>query len=119
MVKSSSSLLAACFCAAWCRTCDDYKNIFDGLKAEYSGRVEFLWIDIEDQADILDDIDVENFPTLLIAKPGQVYFWGPVLPHASNASNLINRIILADHNATSVTSDIIELELRLRSLLIQ
>jgi len=89
------------------------------LKAEYSGRVEFLWIDIEDQADILDDIDVENFPTLLIAKPGQVYFWGPVLPHASNASNLINRIILADHNATSVTSDIIELELRLRSLLIQ
>ena len=83
---------------------------------QYSGRVEFLWIDIEDQAVLLDDIDVENFPTLLIAKPGQVYFWGPVLPYASTASNLIDRLILADHNTTGVAPDIIELELRLRSL---
>ncbi len=46
----------------------------------------FRWIDIEDAADELSsidggaDMDIENFPTLLIFNHGKVVFFGPMLP---------------------------------------
>jgi hypothetical protein len=37
-------------------------------------------VDVEDQADAMGDVDVETFPTLLIAKGGQVHYFGAMLP---------------------------------------
>lgn len=93
MSDTSSQLLVACFCAAWCRTCYDYTQVIKTLKTKYSSRVKFVWIDIEDQADLLDNIDVENFPTLLISDVNYLYFWGTILPHAATASKLIDRVL--------------------------
>lgn len=46
----------------------------------------FRWIDIEDAADELSsigggvDMEIENFPTLLIFNHDKVVFFGPMLP---------------------------------------
>lgn len=49
----------------------------------------YRWIDIEDEADIVGDVDVETFPTLLVAWQGKVMFAGPVLPRLGDAQRLI------------------------------
>jgi hypothetical protein len=51
--------------------------------------VRFLWVDVEDQADVIDPIEVENFPTILIAKGENVLFFGTVLPHIETLERLI------------------------------
>jgi thioredoxin 1 len=78
----------ACLCAAWCDTCCSYRNSFDELAVRHPD-LRFVWIDIEDQADLVGDIDVENFPTLLIQRGDTVAFFGTVLPDARLAERLI------------------------------
>lgn len=116
MSATSPRLLVACFCAAWCRTCDDYKQVIHTLKAKYSPQVEFAWVDIEDHSEVLDDVDVENFPTLLISDAAQLYFWGTVLPHASTAAQLVDRTLSGAMPAMD-QSDIHQLDQRVRSFL--
>ena len=78
----------ACLCAAWCDTCCSYRRSFDELAARHPEQ-RFVWIDIEDQADLVGDIDVENFPTLLIQRGDTVAFFGTVLPDTRLAERLI------------------------------
>jgi thiol-disulfide isomerase/thioredoxin len=58
-------LLVGCLCAAWCRTCGDYRASFDALAAEFAAQARFVWVDIEDDEAALGDVDVMDFPTLL------------------------------------------------------
>ena len=81
-------LLVACLCARWCDTCGDYRSVFAHLKDEFAN-CRFVWIDIEDQADLVDPIEVENFPTLLIAAGTQALFFGTVTPQPDTARRLI------------------------------
>jgi thioredoxin 1 len=78
----------ACLCAAWCDTCRAYRDGFEQLAALHPDK-RFVWIDIEDQADFIGDIDVENFPTLLIQRGDVVAFFGTVLPDMKLADRLI------------------------------
>jgi hypothetical protein len=84
-------LLIACLCAAWCRTCDDYRATFDAVTREFGDRVQPLWVDIEDDEDALGGVDVVDFPTLLIARGEHIAFYGPVLPHAQTLRQLAER----------------------------
>jgi thioredoxin-like negative regulator of GroEL len=93
MSAANEPLLVACLCAAWCRTCDEYRPVFDTLRAEFAGRTRFVWVDIEDDEDALGDVDVENFPTLLAARGDRVLFFGTVLPHVQTARGLIERAL--------------------------
>jgi thioredoxin 1 len=92
MINASTELfeplLVACLCAQWCGTCNDYAPLFAGLQAEFSGAT-FRWIDIEDKSDLVDPIEVENFPTLLIATYGQARFFGTLTPHIETLKRLI------------------------------
>ena len=72
--------LVACLCAAWCGTCRDYRDGFHAM-AERFPDARFLWLDVEDEAELLDDYDVENFPTVLIQRRDTVLFFGTMLPH--------------------------------------
>ena len=83
-------LLVACLCAAWCDVCRDYRATFDAVAARHTDK-HFIWIDIEDQADLLGDFEVENFPTLLIQRGAYVGFFGSVPP----ALALIDRLVQA------------------------
>jgi thiol-disulfide isomerase/thioredoxin len=82
------ALVVACLCAQWCGTCGSYRSVFAQLEAEFPD-CRFVWIDVEDQADVVDPIEVENFPTLLIAAGAQALFFGTVTPHVDTARRLI------------------------------
>lgn len=77
-----------CLCAAWCGTCREYEATFAELQRALPGH-RYRWIDIEDEAELAGDIDVETFPTLMLAHRGQVVFAGPVLPRLSDAQRLV------------------------------
>lgn len=83
--------VVACLCAAWCDTCRNYRSSFDQLSELHPDK-RFVWIDIEDQADFIGDIDVENFPTLLIQHTDTVAFFGTVLPDMKLADRLIRSL---------------------------
>ncbi|AOJ23164.1 thioredoxin family protein [Burkholderia cenocepacia] len=83
------TLLVACLCAEWCGTCRDYRSAFDQL-ADAHPDACFAWIDIETHADRLDDLDVENFPTILIEDVHTARFFGTVLPHAAIVERMLS-----------------------------
>ncbi|WP_201748112.1 thioredoxin family protein [Aquabacterium fontiphilum] len=85
---STAVLDIVCLCAAWCGTCREYTATFADLQAAAPGH-RYRWIDIEDEADQVGDIDVETFPTLMLACEGHVLFAGPVLPRLNDAQRLV------------------------------
>ena len=81
-----------CLCAAWCRTCDDFRPGFEQARAAHPS-LTFRWVDIEDEAELLGDIDIETFPTLVIGgSDGRVRFAGPVLPQAGQIPRLLQSL---------------------------
>ena len=79
---------AVCLCAAWCGTCGIYRPLFDELARAHPD-VRFEWVDIEDESDIAGELDVETFPTLLIADGERALFLGPLLPQAPVLARLL------------------------------
>jgi thiol-disulfide isomerase/thioredoxin len=80
--------IVACLCAAWCGTCTSYRAPFELLAARHPDKT-FVWIDIEDQAAVVGDLDVENFPTLLLQRGDTVAFYGTMLPDPKVADRLV------------------------------
>ena len=87
-ITDTNTLLVACLCAEWCGTCRDYRATFDALALAHP-EMCFVWIDIETHADRFDDLDVENFPTLLIEDHITTRFFGTVLPHGAIAERML------------------------------
>jgi thioredoxin 1 len=87
-ILSKDEWVVACLCAAWCDVCRQYRPGFEELSAQHPDK-SFIWIDIEDQADTVGDLDVENFPTLLMQRGDKVAFFGTVLPDHRQANRLL------------------------------
>ena len=105
----------ACLCAAWCRTCESYQQVFEAACAELpQAGLHVRWIDIEDEADLIGDLDIETFPTLLIADEAQVRFAGPLTPQPETLRRVL-RAHLADARPATVDAAYVELAKRLRS----
>ena len=85
---SGDQWIVACLCANWCGTCTAYRAAFERLAGRHPHQ-HFVWIDIEDQADVVGELDVDNFPTLLIQRGDTVAFFGTVLPDAALAERLL------------------------------
>ena len=114
---ADTRLTVACLCAQWCRTCDGYREVFDQvLSALDDAGVQGMWVDVEDQADVIGSIDVENFPTLLMARGDEVLFFGPVTPHAQTLQRLIDAALHGglSLDRRSVDPAVLELPARLR-----
>ncbi len=62
--------------------------MFDQVAAAHPG-MRFLWLDIEEDAERVGELDIETFPTLLIADGAALRFAGPLLPHAGTLSRLL------------------------------
>ena len=90
-------MLVACLCADWCGVCRDYRSSFEQVRAaiqQEHPQAQFLWIDVEDEADLLYPLDVEDFPTLLIAVANSPRFFGPLTPQAQTLERLVRSTAL-------------------------
>ncbi len=88
-LAADSGRRVACYCAAWCRTCDAWRPLLEALADEYPGWT-FLWVDVEDSPEWLGDEDIENFPTILVQDRDGTRYWGAVQPRAEQLRRLID-----------------------------
>jgi len=88
-------LLVVCLCADWCDVCSNYRSSFEQVQAAVRQdlpQARFIWLDIEDEADLLHPLDVEDFPTLLIAVGGAPRFFGPLTPQPQTLERLVRSL---------------------------
>jgi thiol-disulfide isomerase/thioredoxin len=77
-----------CLCAEWCGVCREWRDIFAQAAADHP-EVQFAWVDVEDEADAMGDVDIETFPTLLIAQGPRARFLGPVQPTSGHVARML------------------------------
>lgn len=90
--RAAPTLHVACLCAAWCRLCDDYASVLKSVTGELVLEglpLQVHWIDIEDDADLIGDLDVETFPTIVVAAGPRVLFAGAVTPQPETLRRLV------------------------------
>jgi len=84
-------IIVVALCAAWCDTCREFRAAFDRL-AQSRPQFTFVWLDVEDDADVAGDIDVENFPTLAIYRGDVPIHFGVSLPHETTIGRLVDAL---------------------------
>jgi thioredoxin 1 len=106
-------LLVACLCAQWCGTCNDYQAVFDSMRREFP-QARFVWVDVEDHADLVDPIEVEDFPTLLIARGDSTQFFGTVTPQVETLKRMIQAMLDAPQ-APTASAEVLAITARLQA----
>lgn len=85
-----------CLCADWCGACQAYRGAFsqtaEALMEDYGDR-RFVWIDVEDQADLVGDLEIETFPTLLVGNSEGLNFLGAVTPQPDVLRRLVHSLL--------------------------
>ena len=114
--SSTARFIVACLCAEWCSSCREYRDTFDQVAQEFAD-IPFVWVDIEDQAALVDGIDVENFPTVLIASDQGPRFFGPLTPQPDILSKLVRAQVVDGSPTRLQDNKLNELLARLRELL--
>ena len=103
-LESHGSLVVACYCAAWCRTCTEYRPGFEALSVRYPDLL-FVWVDIEECEALLDDEDIENFPTLLVQSATGNLFFGPLPPHPEQLDRILQSALESGVKSSAITAE--------------
>lgn len=53
------------FNATWCPPCQQIKPVFESLEKEYSGRVNFKSIDVDENPEMAGRYNIESIPTFI------------------------------------------------------
>ena len=91
-LKGERDFLVACLCAQWCGSCRDYRPAFEALAMRFPA-VRFVWVDVEDEPEVAGDIDIDNFPTVVVQHDSHVLFCGPMLPHIAQLERLMQTFL--------------------------
>jgi thioredoxin 1 len=81
----------ACLCAAWCGVCREWLPQFTA-QARAHPHMRFAWVDVEDEDESMGDVDIETFPTLLVARGDQVLYLAPIPPLGKQFTRLLARL---------------------------
>ena len=79
-------------CAQWCGVCRDYRAFVDARQAAAAGAA-WVWVDIETHSDALGELDIDNFPTLMVTEGDAVRFLGAVTPQPEVAERLLASLL--------------------------
>ena len=112
--QTTPPVLVICLCAQWCGVCRDYQSRFSQVELKFP-QAKFLWIDIEDEADLLHPLDVEDFPTLLLAVGDEPRFFGPLTPQPETLERLIRSHLLDTHAPTVTDLTVADVLARIRA----
>jgi thioredoxin 1 len=103
-------VLVVCLCAQWCNVCEDYRNRFaqvqQSVLADYP-QSRFLWLDVEDEAELLEPLDIENFPTVLIGAGTEPVFFGVIGPQVAVLERMV-RTMLQDSTARALPDPVVK-----------
>ena len=108
----------ACLCAAWCGVCRDWLPLFTA-QARVRPGMHFAWVDVEDEDDAMGEVDIETFPTLLIARGDEVLYLAPIPPMASQFTRLLARLQAQPQPDPGIGADANLLLQRLKSGVLQ
>jgi hypothetical protein len=53
----------------------------------------FAWVDVEDEDEAMGNVDIETFPTVLVARGSKPLFLGPVQPSAAQLNRLVQAMM--------------------------
>ena len=111
--SASPQWWVVCLCAQWCGVCREYRQAFEQTARAWP-QMRFEWVDVEDEEEVVGDLDVETFPTVLIADGRAARFLGPLLPQATVLGRMLQSLQQASQVATmdSTAQDLFE---RIRS----
>jgi thioredoxin 1 len=84
-------LVVTCLCAEWCDVCREYRPRFEALAGRFP-EVKFAWLDIEDDAEEVGEIEIENFPTIRITRGGEQLFHGVMLPQPEQLARVLEKL---------------------------
>jgi len=116
--SNDDQVLVVCLCAQWCGVCRDYRQRFEEVRHLVQTRrplAQFLWVDIEDEADLLNPVDVEDFPTLLLARGAEPRFFGPLTPQVQTLVRMIDTQVLKADASALTSTVIVALVARIRA----
>jgi len=88
-MQSKRETSVTCYCAEWCDVCGAYRDGFLALASRFP-QAEFRWVDIEDDP---PEFDVENFPTIEVAREGRTLFCGPQPPSHGVLERLLRELL--------------------------
>ena len=94
----------ACLCAAWCGVCREWQPLFTD-QARAHPHMRFAWVDVEDEDDAMGEVDIETFPTLLVAQGRDARFLGPVQPSAVQVGRLLEGLRQDPRNGVTVAPE--------------
>ena len=86
-----SELLVTCLCAEWCDVCREYRPRFLELATRFPG-VKSAWLDIEDDAEKVGELEIENFPTIRVTRGAEQLFYGVMLPQPEQLARVLERL---------------------------
>ncbi len=84
-------VVVVALCAAWCDSCTEFRATFERIAATRPDTL-FVWLNIEDDAAICGDIDVENFPTPAIYRGATLLHYGVSLPQEATVARLVDEM---------------------------
>lgn len=111
---ASEGLLVACLCAAWCKTCGEFRDTFDKLARDNAG-AKFVWLDVEDDSALVGDIEIETFPTLAVFKGDTPLFYGVTMPQEGVVARTLASLARTDRAAMAIPEEIAGLPEALRT----
>ena len=105
--------LVVCLCAAWCDTCAEFRDTFARLEQAHP-QAKFVWLDVEDDAALVGDLDIENFPTLAVFRDRAPIFYGVTLPQEGVVSRTLTSVLDETKPVTAVPKEVAGLPEALR-----
>ena len=86
--RGESTFQVICLCAEWCGVCREFRPAFEQLSQVHPA-LRFDWVDVEDEAEAMGEVDIETFPTLLVARGGEPLFFGAIPPSGPGLARLV------------------------------
>ena len=90
-LRDAERIVVVTLCAAWCDTCTQFRTALERI-ADARREMTFVWLDIEDDSAVCGDIDVENFPTLVVYRGTTPIHFGVSLPQEGTVARLIDAL---------------------------
>jgi thioredoxin 1 len=102
------SVLVVCLCAAWCHVCGEFRDTFERL-AGANPHARFIWLDIEDEAALLGDLEIESFPALAVFRDAVPLFYGATPPQEPVVARTLAALFRKDLGPSEVPQEILAL----------